>query len=296
MPSTSDAIDDPRQGDCLPDVRELFVLDVDGSVLSVETPEGVALLTQCCDLARGGRGYAHVAKVSQLSAAEAGNAKRGRARHIPLPELGESLFADMGVVGGMTHDAVAAQRKVPGVAPAERYRFGERVGRRFARFAYPDDAQPLISWIVDSIRKKADSPNSPMAKFWKRVLRVRLEASGDWEQPPWDLTLLVIVQEGELPTLESIETLHDGRSKMTDLTTLATTISTSEPGTQKTGFLWRNFEELYADLAQEAVQLPPELLGSFVVEVLEENDLSYSRYRRSANLDVDHVSGPLVDL
>lgn len=298
MADSSDLAGEPRQGDHLPHVASIVLLGMDDGVERVETPLGVVVLTQCCDLARGGRGFAHVAKVVELSGATASAARSGRAGYVPLPELGEAMFGDLSTVGGMAHAAVSAQERQPSVRSEERHLFGERVGRRFSRFAYPDAAQPLINWIVGEIRKKASASNSPLSGLWERVDRVRLESSGDWEQTPLDLTLLVIVRTGELPTLDASRADVSKDREQPGIATLSAVgeaISTATPGTTQAGELWREFEGIFAQRAMEGAKLAPEILGSLVVEVLEEGELSYEQFRRSANLDVDHVSGPLLD-
>jgi len=284
---------EPRQGDWLPDVRRIIVLGVDGGTEYVETSLGVVVLTQCCDLARGGTGVASVAPVIELGSAEASRERRGRSRFVPVPDAGNNRFVDIGSLGSMTHEAVALERRTSVVDAAERPKFGERVARRFSRFAYPDEAQPLIKWLVQSINKKADSADSPMGQLLQRVQRIRLEIAGDWDRPPWDVTVLVILHAGQLPTPDGPP--EQEADPPTDFNALLRKLIDTTPGSSDCEPLWRRFEELYAAKAAAGAGLDSSLLSSVVVEVLEEVDLTYARFRASAPLDTDHVSGPLLD-
>lgn len=287
----------PRQGDYLPDVPRIYLLGEAGDVSCVETPVGVLLLTQCCDLAREGSGEAHVAAVVELSASEVGNAKSGRTpRYIPLEAVSErQLFADLGLVGGMTHAAVANQRRIPGVPEGERHRVGDRVARRFSRFAYPDEVVPVLGWVVRKIRSKAQAAESPLGRLLGRVDRIRVEVDGDWAQPPWSITLLFIVADGELPTLGDGPPSVLGAPSDQSLSGLATAIADAEPGSGALGPLWDRFGETLARDALAASSPSPRHVADLRVEVIEESDLSFARYRRTSPLDVDHISGAAVD-
>jgi hypothetical protein len=286
---------DPRQSDYLADVREIYFVGEADKPLVIPTPLGVVLLTQCCDLARGGNGEAHVAKVVRLSGVDAANAKSGRTpRFIELNGLPESdLFADLGHVGGMTNRAVLAHSRRPAVPPHERYLLGQRVARRFGRFAYPDEVQPLLSWIVNRIRSKAKSERSPLGRLLGRVATIRIENEGGWDAGPWSLTLVLVLEDGELPTLSGDPTGR-GASETTPagMAAIATLITDLGPGASELANLWLAFCEAFATEALVGSRISRDIVSEFLVEAVEESEFSYARYRRSTDLDVDHVSGP----
>jgi hypothetical protein len=285
---------DPRQSDYLADVHEIYFVDEHGPMV-VLTPLGVVLLTQCCDLARGGNGEAHVAKVVRLSGDAAANAKSGRTpRYIELNGLPESgLFADLGQVGGMTNRAVLAHSRQPAVPPDERHLLGQRVARRFGRFAYPDDVQPLLSWIVTRIRSKAKSEQSPLGRLLGRVATIRMENESGWDAGPWSLTLVLVLNDGELPTLPA-DPSGPGASETapSGMTAIAKLIADLHPGAPELANLWLAFSEAFATEAFVGSGISSDIVSEFHVEAMEESEFSYARYRRSTDLDVDHVSGP----
>lgn len=279
--------DDPRQGDYLPSIERLFSLDSGGNPLMRETPLGVVLMSQCCDLARTGSGDPVAAAVVALEGQAAKLATSGhQPRYAPLEWLGGDLFADFSLTGSVQHAAVVAADRTSVPSTTDRIMFAARVSRRFGRFAYPDEIQPFLTPIRSKIRSKARSENSPLGRCLKRVVTIRIENETDWDEPPpWNINLVVILADGELPTAGSAA----GRgSSSVSITDLADEIVQAAPGSSGLELLWQQLAD--ALLAEGLQAVDPTLVGSAISEVLEESEFSFARYRRSADLDVDDLS------
>lgn len=225
-PVSSDA--EPRQGDYLPEVTSIFMLGVDGQPYRQATPDGVLVITQCCDLAQG-NGFAQVSQVVSLEERIANEVRRGKtSRYVPLTELRDRrMFGDLSVIGGVKHEIFKTAKRTPGVSLIERHNVGDRVARRYSRFAYPDEVVPLLSIVVDKITQKAGREHSNVGKALARIERIRVEVEQNWSDPPWDITLLLILREGEMPTLEepvghlvNLNASHSTRLRARSLTSI----------------------------------------------------------------------------
>ena len=91
-------------------------------------------------------------------------------------------------------------KRIPGVLADRDIRsFGQAVGRRFSRFAFPDAVQPWLQPLEDVARSKSHNPASPEGKAFAKVTQLRIECENGWDSPPYDLVLAIIVEPGTLP-------------------------------------------------------------------------------------------------
>ena len=278
---------DPRQADYLPYVDRVFSTASDGHPVERSTPMGVVLLTQCCDLARGGSGDPIAAAVVELPEKASSTARSGRQpRFASLSWLGSNLFADFSVSGSVQYETVVASERRSAPSTADRTFFASRVSRRFSRFAYPDDIQPFLRRLQERIRSKASSEASPLGICLQRVVTIRVENEAGWDAPtPWDVTITFVVREGELPTpgVESVEVPFEGSSAQ-----IAERISALPAGSAGLETLW---QALVQRLIDECLRTDESaVVKGSVGEVLEEGEYSFMRFRRSADLDIDDLS------
>lgn len=277
---------DLRQGDYLPANPRLVVLGQNGQGAVVSTPLGVVLVSQCCDLARGGTGHAHVAPVVPLPDDTAALALQGRMpRYVPLPHVGEDRFADLGTIGAVTASHLNREQ-LARASQAQRRKIGYLVGRRFGRFAFPDDLNPMLSHLRSRIRGKAGNENSAVGRVLERVSTLRLEVDEGWEaEPPWSLRLLIIVALDELPTLEEDAGVAIGAPR--PLTQVAQALDTAPAGTLLALRLW---EEFGAALALDCRSKAGPVVSDLDYEVISEDEFRYSRFRRTEDVDLDDLS------
>ncbi|CAN5602900.1 hypothetical protein BH11ACT8_BH11ACT8_11890 [soil metagenome] len=278
---------DPRQGDYLPSVGRIYVLGDNDEPEERQTPLGVVVVTQCCDLARGGNGDAQVAAVVQLDGSDRSNAASGKSpRYAPLPELGDSHFADFGTTGTVTNQVLVATEREADLRIEPRM-LGARAARRVARFAYPDEIQPFLQRLRSQIRAKAGKESSALGQCVARVRTLRIENESGWgTAPPWDVNVIWVLNEGELPTADVVEAPASSSSNSIDQ--LARAVAATPPGASDLQYLWHALAEALVDDAR--TKDSPAVVGLAVAEVLEEGEFSFARYLRSTDLDIDDLS------
>jgi len=141
------------QATLLPDVERLLV-ETDAGPTYVPTPHGAVVLSQTCDLAQLNRHTVQVSPLAILTGLEAADAAReNRPRYAPVYARGAAEgdqpagFADLEVVATWTKGRLAQERQEPAAWHTTEHarRFGRAVGRRFSRFAWPDNLQAWLS-------------------------------------------------------------------------------------------------------------------------------------------------------
>ena len=173
--STLTSPEDPKslkefaQGDVL-DVGVLPIINASDSVELASIPSGKAvIITQTCDVVQDKYRYVHLAPIVQLPELEASNAREGkRSQYVHVPTLGADYFGDLTQVATFEKELIARAVRAPGVITDEEIRnFGRAVGRRFSRFAFPDESCHglgllKLSFRVNMINGKA---------LWEGLLR-----------------------------------------------------------------------------------------------------------------------------
>jgi hypothetical protein len=172
--------------------------------------------------------------------------------------------------------------------------FAQAVGRRFERFAFPN---AVVSWIrplQDVLRSKAGSETSPLHRPISQVVELRLEAIGGWRtEPPYDLVLIVVVKQGLLPDPDAvaISGVESNKSPAQE----AASMPPDGAGLQEIQDFWERFADSLAKHCRPGKGCSDEdreaVLG-ITGEAVSEDDLRYSRVRRSAEIDLDHLSRP----
>lgn len=285
---------EPRQGDYLPDIRNLPILDAEGEVHLVSAPEGAVVITQCCDLARGGNGHAHLSPVTVLSGDKAAFARSGRIpRFVPIPELGPNRFVDLGTACSAKNELLGKTTRTEAIVDDQsRHKFGQRIGRRFSRFALPDELNPMLQPLKELVRKKAGKSSSPFGQVLDHLATVRLGVEGGWgSAPPWELTLLLVLEDGRLPTLATTPANSTQRTSQ-DVTESAKTILELNEGDPR---LWDSWQSLADALVDDMRKERPPTVVDIQAEVLDENDLTWARYRRTVGVDLEDLSEPVDD-
>jgi hypothetical protein len=180
------------------------------------------------------------------------------------------------------------------------------VARRFGRFAFPDEVVPWLSPLETVIASKAARPLSPEGIALQDVIELRIESSNGWQAAPYELTLSVIVKPGTLPTFPDDELpnlpstleqwLHpdDPSRPVPTSSQIATRLhQTADPA--ESYFCWAALAEAWADRCRPAPSNPPEVMDavtSLTAEIVSADEYVLTRYRRSEQLDLDHLSEP----
>jgi hypothetical protein len=296
-----------RQGDHLPLLR-IPILGDDGDVTWKETPEGVAIISQTCDIVREGPPRLLVAPLVKLDGQIAAEARSGRrSQYVEVPSGGTDAFVDLdGVAALMKSNPILAQANRTLFADEDIRRFSWAVGRRFSRFAFPDEIVPWFQPLTDVVKKKYSRPESAEGKLFNRVAQFRIEAAGGWTEPPYSLTLVIILEPGELPHLDDDEIAD----VPTDILALQrpdqianSLIGETDP--YRRYWLWLRLGDAWAamcypmdkylksksDSERRAVNAAVEN-GLIEAEVLSADEYTLNRIQRSELLDLDYLSPP----
>src|SRR5680860_763849 len=92
-------------------------------------------------------------------------------------------------------------RRTPGlVSDDETRRFSRAVARKFGRSPFPDEVSPWLRPLEEVVSSRTRKAASPEGQALRQVVELRVEATGGWVAAPYDLTLVVIVEPGTLPT------------------------------------------------------------------------------------------------
>jgi hypothetical protein len=308
-------IDALRQGD---------IVEIDGlpmvghdSLRARPTPHGAVVITQTCDAVRPEKTTVLLAPVALLDGTTAGNARDGKVlRYVPVPLAGLGVFVDLSVIATMEKARLVALSRVPGIDPSnddDIRRFGRAIGRRFGRFPFPDDVVPWLRPLEIVVQSKHEK-DSPEGAAMRDVVELRVEAVGGWQEPPYALTLCVIVKPGVVPTFPDDEPppcptdltawlrAENGNLRQTSAV-IAGKLDTERrrsPSSTSVYWLWLSLAEAWAarcvpDVRKcspsDAVRIEAAVIG-IDADVVEESGFDLYRYRRSEQLDVDHLSPP----
>ncbi|WP_156748492.1 hypothetical protein [Mycobacterium sp. E3198] len=286
--------DELRQGDWLTGVASIAITDFAGRVQrEVKTPLGVAVITQCCDLANEGSGLAQLARVVTLEGKEYADALSGRTCR--YANIDDTHFADLTVVGTVTRES---PDKRTTMTADRRVKFAECISRRYSRFAFPDDIVKVLKPLKDKIRDTGARAGSIGTVVRERIADIRLECAPDWEAPRGlSLTLLVLVEVAFLPSVEELEAAEPPggpkRQRKHGLSGAAEAILRCESHDQRLADAWDEFGgELLSLLESGIPDGPIGYVEEVHVEVLRTDEIHFERYRNTVNLDFDYLSTP----
>ncbi|MFJ4988151.1 hypothetical protein ACIP9H_30675 [Streptomyces sp. NPDC088732] len=315
LPEWHERIRDYRQGDVVR-VEKIPREVATGVVDWVLTPLGAAIITQTCDLVLADRPTAHLVPVVELPAAEAKACRSGRRPNlVHLPALGDCHFADLTYVATVNKEIVVESECTPGVKDIDDIRkFGQRVGRRFSRFAFPDEVVAWLRPLQSMAESKALKDASPIGWALKQVASLRLLCAGDWVNAPHSLTLWVVLEPGVLPPFPSDAEIpgpsekiakwlygEDGAELSRKHGEIAEVLQRETGGSLTAAdrfWLWSALAEAWAAMCTPPKSSSAEVAaavedGCVYSEIASAEDFSFDQYRRSEEIDLDHLSSPL---
>lgn len=295
-----------RQGDVI-DLPQLSVVSGEAEMSVLDTPHGVAVLSQTCDVVQGSKTRCLVAPVMNADPGEVADARKGRK---PLWLYLESTdgapparIADMQLATSVPKDLLVGRvvlaRSAENPSGAEAGRLAARVGRAFSRFPFPDEVYPVFSELRSRVQKRSGT-ESPFGQVVDLVEDLRVGAD-QWSNPGRSLTLYVLVPEELLVppddldptwTWDANRVLGIRPRELLDSLALNRTcelILANRQGDRTTlARLWQRFGELV-----RTELLEPRLSGEvveFSVEVLADSEMSVRQYRRTESLDLEVLS------
>jgi hypothetical protein len=272
------------------------------------TPEGVVVLSQTCDIVQVDRRTVQVAPVVGLTGDWAREAASGhRPRYVALPGAGEDKFGDLECIATVHKNDLVDIDNKPGVTSHREERLlAFAIGRRFTRFPFPDELHPWLRPLETVLQEKARRPASPIGQALQRVSEIRIFADGGWSEPaPYNLTVVIIVEEGTLPYArdDDLPPITEALSKWlrrggAELIRapgpIAEKLMTATRPEDKY-HLWLALAEAWASQCRptaEADQSVLDAVDSIDAELVTENELTVDRWWASEALDLDYLSSP----
>ncbi|NED04372.1 hypothetical protein G3I55_22190 [Streptomyces sp. SID6648] len=288
---------------------------VEDEVIWHPTPRGVTIISQTCDIVQPNKRYVQVAPLVTLPKDQVKRAAKGaRPAYVAVPEAGADIFADLDHIATVSKEHVALLSPQRGVTDSDSLRiFGMRVGRRFSRFAFPDSVTPWLEPLKNTVISKAGNTQSDLGRVLEEwVVSLRLECDPSWdEQPPYQLTLLVIVKSDLLPQFDEIDLpelpaaletwLYDEERnvKQRPAAVAQRLVRAADGGDRVERYwLWEAFAESMAAECRPKSTVSDDVRvavaeGQFSWEVATVEDVTYERILRSEEIDLDHLSPPL---
>jgi hypothetical protein len=266
----------------------------DGLLVVPQPVDEVVLLSQTCDLQETTERQYHclVAPVIAADPAFVREVSRGhRPGFAALPWLGKDRVADLARITTLERAAVAERPVIAGPhSSQEQVDFSEAVSRFLTRTALPDEIVAVLRPFVKKMKAKAGK-NSDEGRCVDRLLEVRIEADPDLNDDSPALTVLMLLSEHDLPSLAPGLTPDDERVDgliqqglevvCREVLAASTDVARREA--------WTALAELWIQPAVEATETVLRV-GSVNVEVLNEEELTYGRSRRSPILDLRYLS------
>lgn len=313
-PEESKSLEEFAQGDVL-NITALPIMNRSDSVEFQSISSGKAvIITQTCDVVQNKHEYVHLAPVVQIPEPEASNARDGkRSQYVHIPALGGDYFGDLTRIATLEKELIARAARSPGVTTDEEVRnFGRAVGRRFSRFAFPDEVVPWLRPLEVVIQSKHDKQESAVGRAAQKLasIRVAAEPPGWRGGPPYSLTLYFILKSGTLPPFvddelpdfpDRIRTwLRPSGTLMRTPSQIAETIEQNADDPAALYHLWLALGEAWAATCTPArrdqtTEVMSALSGPITADVTTAEDFRYSHFRRTEELDLDHLSPVLPE-
>ena len=167
--------------------------------------EGVAILTQTCDLIRScrDRPYVEVAplvKVPQQFAEEVRLGKRSGFAYVPCMEK-NSLVADLDRIMTVEKAVLGRWSRIEGRMTArEAHDFRNAIGRIRSRFPFPDKFVEAMADITKHFRIK-HSKQTDEGDHLRALREIRVYAKPSWDAPDVDTIFWFIKDEGPTPCM-----------------------------------------------------------------------------------------------
>lgn len=257
---------------------------------------GLVVISQTCDIvAKSMRDapWVDCAVLVELPELIAADARAGdRPRYAHLPARGDCEFADLDQVVSVEKAALAGMAHDRGVeGAAQQADFGNAVGRKFSRFAFPDDLHETLRDLQDRFKSRHRKDASPEGIALRKVRQIRVEA--DWEADAVEARLVFILPAGELyrpngddePAPPSADTRDWNQKKHRSAAEVAERLKDAKTPAD-IAWLWDVLVDAWASLCECA--------GGIVgvtADVVCADEMKVGEYWNTQRLDLDYLTG-----
>ena len=298
-----------RQGDVLALPSLVLSTGRPGDGDPVDTPLGVAVLSQTCDVVRPSKERCLVAPVIAATPAEGRAIAKGQSPLlIPLGEAAANADVQRATSvpkSSLVGLAITA-RAASDAFGRDALEVSRRIGHAFSRFAFPDEVYPAFHKLRQDAQRKTGT-DSAFGRVLDLVDDLRVEAD-QWARPGRRLRLWVIVErphmvaadliDGEWPwDAAHVPGLKPGeRQETLSLDRVCQLILASvEAGQPAAPVLWDAFGTLVKQrLLGPGYDACGDEVAAFEVEVVSDDDMTYRQYKATESLDLEALSDASV--
>lgn len=273
----------------------------------LETPHGVALLSQTCDLVQD-RERVIIAPVSESSPQEMSQVVKGMKPLLvavgSAPNHVVNLERMVSVPRALLGHAVVLHQSVQERSGEEADRLSARIGRGLYRFAFPNE-------VHDALRKMKNKIVNGYSKAtsFARVLHVIDEfriSCADWEAQGRDLVITAVVPDDYLPPADArpngwkwgtstVSGLKNGEMPATMNLERLSELILENVATANDAALVELWELWIASLSDAVVPDPTTEVASISMEILSDAEYTYKQHKASETLDFSVLSDSTPD-
>ncbi len=263
-------------------------------------PDGLVVISQTCDIVAKSpidAPYVSAGVLVRLDGDRAAAARAGeRPRYVHIPQLGLEWFVDLDQIVSVEKAALVGVSPERGLEGShEESRFGAAVGRKFSRFAFPDDLHESLRSLQERFKSRHTRPNSAEGDALRQVTQIRVSTDGDWSSDSLNVHLVFLVPPGTLPPVEADDDFAEPTfelqqwldAKARAAADIAERLRASTTLGDRT-VLWSRLADAWAGMAAT----PCGVVTRVTAEVLGADEYSVARYWSSERLDLDYLSGP----
>lgn len=263
--------------------------------VGTQASDGVMVVSQTCDIVRSSaeRPYVQLAPLVEL---DEDRARFARAFRMPryAPVLDDSrLFVDLDRLFTVEKAILLDRDRRPTVSDdTEAKALAEHIGRKFGRFAFPNDLGETLSDFVDGVRKKYGR-RSPEGMLLEQLVDILVEASPSWSDDTINVTILFVLPAGFLPVVDNPPFPSPGviawAAANRTIQDVAARLASQTLSAEDQVFLWQKLVGMWTERCT-----PVGVIGSVAPEVLNADELTYDRVLRVQRLELDHLSTDLT--
>jgi len=266
----------------------------EGLVIAPHAVDDIVLVTQTCDLqlTTSEENACLVAPVRRVEPEIARQALRGRLPRLAgLPWLDDQSVADLSLITTVERSVlVGAESRGGPHTPEQRLHFADAVARYITRPALPNHINDVLVPFLKRVKDKHDK-ESPEGHCFDNLAEFRLEASPDIDAESPALSVLVLLEKADLPSLPRDVDLDDERIdalvRQGHGRAAEAALGSTDPLFKREA--WTALAELWIRPAVEKAA-ESDGVGSVDVSVLNGDELSYARSRNAPVLDLQYLS------
>lgn len=213
---------------------------------------------------------------------------------MPIPQLGGEWFADLDKIVTVEKGALVDIEHEHGVlGTKEEADFGEKVARKFGRFAFPDDVSLSLRSVTKRIQDRHDSDTSSEGRLLQMIEEVRLRGRPSWSvDSGLEVDVIFILKAAELmrpgpdePPLEpSASTGAWYSAAKRTPPDIAQRIHNSSDAAD-ISWLWDRLGDAWAELCE-----PLGVVSSVTAYVVGADDMTVSEYWDTQSADLEYLS------